>query len=249
MTCRRSKRDVIATHSPAPTCGDGSELPVSAPNQPTFRVLDSDSPVDRLAAIYALRMIEGARIASRMINRHGDIRDQDLLTLVGLEMEKNYHDCLTLDQLRTELSLQRRRLEARRLPRLTRLDNNIARVARAARLGKAEADLLRFAVIVSQVPHFDALFGLGPFMPPLFCRLIRHAIGHTPAQLEKAMGSAGNLRRLGRLDDGFTYGRRHHPLQIDHFRPPCILGLALLDFCWHSAYSNRLWETNGLFKA
>ena len=214
MTCRRSKREVIATKSPAPTCGDGSEMPVSAPNQPTFRALGSYSSVDRLAAIYALRMIEGARIASRMINR-GDICDQDLLALVGLEMEKNYHDCLTVDQLRTELSLQRRRLEARGLPKLTRLDNNIARVARAARLGKAEADLLRFAVIVAQVPHFVALFGLGPFMPQPFCRLISHAIGHASARLEKALGSAGNLRRLGLLDDGFTYGRRQHLLQIE----------------------------------
>lgn len=214
MTRQRLRHRIQATNNWTSFENDESELAGAVLPQPKFCVLRTDSPMERAAAIYALRMMEGARMAPRMIHR-GDVRDADLLTLVGLELEENPDNKLKPIHLRTALSKQLQSLEARGMPKLTKLEANIARVARAVGLGKTEADVLQLAVIVAHVPRFAELFNLGPFMHQSFCSLMRHAIGHTPSRLEKAMAPVGTLRRVGLLEEGTNYNHCRHPIEVD----------------------------------
>lgn len=196
------------------SCSDEAQDNTRPSRDPEFRFLTSTSPLERSGAIYALRMIVGARLHPQMI-RNGEIRDHDLLTLVGVELVASRGNDLTPAWLAEVLEKQYRSLSARGLPHLKRLDANIVQLARRLRLHKAEADVLRLAVVISQVPRFQDLFNLGPFLPQAFYGLIRHAIGYSTTRLQKAMAPAGNLRRTGLLTEYRSVGHGAHPLEMD----------------------------------
>jgi transitional endoplasmic reticulum ATPase len=194
--------------------GDEAEVSIDPKEEPRFHFLTCNSPIERTGAIYALRMMEGARLCPNMVQR-GDIRDHDLLSLIGVEMPENRNNQLTPKRLAEVVSEQHRRLTARGMPRLTSLDANIARLTRAIRLNTVESGALRLAVVISLVSRFNDLFNLGPFTPQDFCRLVHHAIGQTPARLHTALAPAGTLRRVGLLRSEFSFNHGSHPLEMD----------------------------------
>ena len=181
--------------------------------EPVFRPLPRRSPMERFGAICALRMIEGERLTGAMVQR-GDIRDHDLLTLVGLELVENSEDRLSPARLAQVLGEQRRRLEARGLPRLRVLDDNLVRLGKVLDLGQVERDTLRLAVVVSRIDGFSDLFGICQRTPQTFIRLIRRATGHNAASIQKALAKASPLRRLGLLKDDFCFDFHTHPLEM-----------------------------------
>lgn len=182
--------------------------------QPKFRPVGLDSAIHRAGALYALRMIQGAKLHARMIQR-GDIRDPDLLNLVGLEMLPCNNPALTPSGLLKVLSQQEARLARRGMPAVGRLDRNIARIGGILKLGKTDKGVLRLAVIASRVDGFAELFKLRVGMLQYFIAMARHAVGQPSAALYEVLSTGGPLRRAGILlpSTNFNYGS--HPLEMD----------------------------------
>ncbi len=193
---------------------DYRDLATERHHQPVFRTLRFDSRVARAGALYALRMIEGMRLQSRMLRR-GDIVDHDLLTLVGLELQDNPGNCLGMTRLSAELTRRRRQLEKGGEPRLPVLEGNIGRLGDSLRLGSRERAVLRLATIVQHVSTFRDLLRLGTYTPTAFYQLVRHAIGGSLDSLQRAMGPSAPMRRAGVLDD-FDLEHGSHPLEMPH---------------------------------
>lgn len=182
--------------------------------QPKFRPVGLDSAIHRAGALYALRMILGAKLHARMIRR-GDIRDQDLLSLVGLEMLPCNNPALTPSELLTALGQQEARLARRGMPALGRLERNIARIGAILKLGKADKGILRLAVIVSRVDGFAELFKLRVGMLQCFVAMAQHAVGQRTAALYEALSTGSPLRRAGILLPDLNFHHGSHPLEMD----------------------------------
>lgn len=182
--------------------------------QPRFRPVPLDNTAERAGALYAMRIIQGARLHARMLKR-GAIRDHDLLGLVGLEMLPCANDTLTPRQLLQVMSQQETRLQRQGMPRLGKLDDNIAKIGGILKLSKADTELLRFAVVVSRVTQFQDLFRLRLGSLQEFIGMVQHAVRQKPAVLHHAMSSACALRRAGILLPSMSLSCGSHPLEMD----------------------------------
>ncbi len=188
---------------------------VRAPRRsPIFRTTRFDSRIARAGALYALRIIEGMRLPSRMV-RNGDISDHDLLTLVGLELHDNPDDSLSVPRLAAALSRRRQQLETGTEPSLPVLDRSIQRLGDCLRLNACERSVLRLAVVVQHVQPFRDLIRLANPTPTSFYQLVRHAIGGSMAALQRALGPSAPLRHAGLLGD-FDLDHHSHPLETAH---------------------------------
>lgn len=181
---------------------------------PKFRPVGLDNAVHRAGALYALRMIRGARLHARMIKR-GDIREPDVLSLVGLELLPCSSPSLTPSLLDQVLVRQEARLTTRGMPAVGRLDSNIAQIGKILKLNKAERHLLRLAVIVCRVEGFQELFRLRLGMLQYFITMASHAVGQPPAALYEALSLGSPLRRAGILLPGLNFNYGSHPLEMD----------------------------------
>ena len=63
---------------------------------PVFQTLPLSSGIERLAALYALRMIEGARLQSKLYAQRVLHHDFDVLNLTGLALKDHRPDGMTL---------------------------------------------------------------------------------------------------------------------------------------------------------
>lgn len=187
------------------------EVPTS---QPRFRPVGIDDPIERAGAIYAIRMIQGAKLHARMLKR-GVIRDHDLLSLVGLEMLPCENESMTPGQLQQAMFEHAERLTRRGMPRLGKLDRNVATLASILKLSQVEAALLRLAVVVSRVNAFQELFRLRAGMLQGFVRMVQHAVNQRPDALHQALSTGGALRRAGVLQPHLRFGYGDHPLEMD----------------------------------
>ena len=190
------------------------EIDGRAVKQPRFRSVDLDSPVHRAGAIYALRMIQGTRLHTRLIKR-GDIRDPDLLGLLGLEMNQPSEGALTPSELLAALNRQGSHLVRRGRPLLSKLDCNITRLGNILKLTAAETSVLRLAVVVSRVEAFQDLFRLRTGLLQSFFGMVQHALQLRPLDVQQALGSGSVLRRAGILQPGLSYTYSSHPLEMD----------------------------------
>ena len=186
-----------------------------ASEQPRFRPVAIDGPIQLTGAIYALRMIQGAKLHTKIVKR-GTIRDPDLLSLVGLELLPSARrETLTPSQFQHVMSQQEARLTRRGMPSLRRLDRNIAQIGRILKLSKAEVSVLRLAVIVSRVEAFQEVFKLRVGLLQSFFSMVQHGVGINPRDVQKALASGGSLRRAGILQPGLSYVYGNHPLEMD----------------------------------
>ena len=172
-----------------------SEPPAPA----SFSPIRLASSLEVEAAIYAIRMIEGGNLVSRLVRR-GDVADQDILTLIGLEQGGDLFAKVRQSDFRDALSQQRLRLEARRLRPVRSLDTNLAAFAEALNLNACERDTLRLATIISLSSGFSDLFRFAPNGAQAMLQLASVALGHGIPSIQRAMGTNGTLRRMGVLD-------------------------------------------------
>ncbi len=179
---------------------------------PCIVPIDMASNVQRMGALYALRMIEGARLHPQMLERDS-IRDHDLLTLCGLELAENGSG-LSVPFLAQAFAAQRQRLKVRGGPSLRVLDENIATLGTSLRLKSTECAILRLSVVVDRVQQFTDLFRLCTATPSQFFTVVRHATGETERAIATALGADSTLRRIGLLGD-FDMNHHHHPLDMD----------------------------------
>lgn len=69
---------------------------------PVFQTLPLSSGIERLAALYALRMIEGARLQSKLYAQRVLHHDFDVLNLTGLALKDHRPDGMTLGEVPVE---------------------------------------------------------------------------------------------------------------------------------------------------
>ncbi|MEJ1250445.1 hypothetical protein WB794_12255 [Denitratimonas tolerans] len=69
---------------------------------PVFQTLPLSSGIERLAALYALRMIEGARLQSKLYAQRVRHHDFDVLNLTGLALKDHRPDGMTLGEVPVE---------------------------------------------------------------------------------------------------------------------------------------------------
>ena len=182
--------------------------------KPRFRPTAIENPIERAGAVYAMRMIQGAKLHARMLKR-GVIRDHDLLGLVGLEMLPCESETMTPHQLLQVMTRQEARLVRAGMPRLGRLDRNIAQLGAILKLSQTEMVVLRLAVVVSRVSAFQDLFRLRAGVLQSFIGMVQHAVGQRPGALNQALSTGGALRRAGILHSRLSYGYSDHPLEMD----------------------------------
>ena len=176
---------------------------VTKPSSSRLRVVGLKTELDRMAAIYALRVIRRGKLQSKMI-MYGRIVDSELLELTGLVEPDECGDDLTPSVLNKALDKQAARLEKLAAPKLARVRGNIARIGDMVRLDAAEREILLLAFVASQVGVFSALFdNLWPTAVSQAYSLLGHATGHSVADIERACGPTSRLRVLGFLMGSF----------------------------------------------
>ena len=180
---------------------------------PVFGTIPLSNGIERMGALYLLRMIEGARLQPKVFTHIQRQHDVDLLTLAGLTLEEHSPEGMTPAQLARELAAQHRRLSAHGTPTLRVLDANISRLGSALRLTSVECAMLRLALVVQRLPDFNDLFRLCHSAPEQFFALASHATGVSARQATAALSPDGTLRRTGLLGD-FDLDRRNHLLEM-----------------------------------
>ena len=108
-----------------------------------------NSWIEREAALYALRMIQGQRWHNRLVNRDG-MRDTDILSLIGLAQRDEFEHGLTAHELREACATQQARLEAGFRSKPDILSRNLETLASLLKLSVSECAVLRVAVVVTR---------------------------------------------------------------------------------------------------
>lgn len=179
-----------------------------------FRTAPLPSRIAQEGALAALRMIEGQRWYARLIHR-GEVRDADILELIGLERVDRFDD-VTIADLRTAVILQRRRLESRQRKGADVLGRNVALLGEALRLSPAECSVLRLAIVATRIGTFRDLLRLCITNVADINGAVRDACRLSVVQVRHALAEEGMLRRAGFFEDAswpsFSGG---NPLEVD----------------------------------
>lgn len=145
------------------------------------------------AAVYALRMVEGAQCHARLLA--GDtIRDWETLNLMGLETRPGGCGGFTPASLRGVFGEHLKQLE-RRLRCVDTLARNIENLGKLLRLNLAERAVLRLAAIAGNVKHFDCMFR---YVLTSRAELMRGLQAATNLQFSKIMAVFLSARALPR---------------------------------------------------
>lgn len=165
------------------------------------------------AAVYALRMIDDQDWHARLL-RQNRVRDDDVLTLVGLESSPAHDGRITPGEFREALGARRRQLEARFRSKERALDRNIAHLGNAFKLNTAEREILRLAAVATQSRHFRDLISIVICSPEDALRAIHSATGLRPRAVATACAPGSFLLRSGLLADWRNDGYSSNPLEL-----------------------------------
>lgn len=193
---------------------DGDSTPLARARQRSFLPVALGSPIEREGATYALRMIDGLRWYGRLWDRNG-VRDHEMLTLLGLEINEEADDSHSLREFCNVASRQLRRLE----PKLRRdsdlLARNVDKIGDLLKLNVTERAILRLALVTTRVGNFASLFGQCVRMERDLMRAIQLATGCKLRNVRTALEDSRILRRSGFFEvDGFAIGFQN-PLELN----------------------------------
>lgn len=174
-----------------------------------------DSLLVREAAVYALRIIQGRRLHSRLVDRDG-IRDSDMLTLIGLAECDTLDHGITVSELRDACASQLQRLESRVLDKPDTLSINLGKLADLLKLGVPECAVLRVAVVATRSPYFGTLLQeMTVTQYDLLCGL-QFATRCRLADIKKALHPDRALGQSGFFEQQYGIFDRHsNPLFIN----------------------------------
>lgn len=152
--------------------------------------------LDLEAAVSALRMIEGENWYARLLEREC-VRDDDVLTLVGLESSDEGGSRVKPVELRAAFQRHAQRLERRITARNDSLARNIDKLGAVLKLNATERAILRLAVVVSRSSNFRDLFRFCIETDSDLMRGIRSATRLKLREVNLAFASNRPLRRSG----------------------------------------------------
>ena len=171
--------------------------------------------IEREAALYALRMIQGQRWHRRLVDRNG-IRDSDTLSLIGLVQRDEFGHSLTSYELRDACAKQQARLEAGFRSKPDVLSRNLDTLASLLKLSVPECAILRLAVVMTRSPHFANLFQEMTVTEYDLLVGLRCATGCRFTDMKKALLPDRTLRQSGFLEhEPGLFGSHSNPISID----------------------------------
>lgn len=194
----------------------------SQPDRLRFVELAFRSRLDLEAAVYALRMIEGQRWHSRLL-RHDRIRDDDILTLLGLEPEASSGDRIKSSELRDVLHAYRTKLERKLRPSQDVLARNIQKLGAMLKFGVAECSILRLAVVATQTQHFGDQFTQTLTSQRDAIGAVQSATGLRRRDVIAAFANNRALRRSGFFESWGDSSGRTNPLEVSQTTVDALL--------------------------
>lgn len=193
---------------------DERAMAVSRSGSPLERI-PLGSWIEREAALYALRMIQGRRWHTRLVNRDG-IRDSDILSLIGLAQRDEFERGIKANELRDACVQQQQRLEAGFRSKPDTLSRNLDMLGDLLKLSVAECAVLRVAVVATRSPHFGTLFHEMTVTEYDLLFGLAFATGCRRSDIKKALHPARTLRQSGFLDQQYgMFGGHSNPLVVD----------------------------------
>lgn len=172
------------------------------------------SLLEEEAARYALRIVEGQRWHARLLER-GRVRDDDTMTLLGLDASGTGRDGVTAGELREAVAARRDAVERRRSRHWRALDRNIGALGDCLGLNAAERSILRLAAVATQAEHFNDLLRLCIASELDLVRAVACATGLRRRQVLAACASSAPLRRSDLLSGWGRYDFSSNHLQLD----------------------------------
>lgn len=179
-----------------------------------FADISLRAPYALETAVYALRMIEQGRWHEHLLER-GRIRDDDYLTLVGLEIVGDACAQVSRRRLREVLAEQLRKLEAKFKPRADMLANNLAKFAQILKLRDAECAILRLGIMVTRASRFITLLEAIPLGAMERIRAVQAATGLTRREVLSCMSNGSTLRRAGIFEKWTCSYSRNTPFFVE----------------------------------
>jgi SpoVK/Ycf46/Vps4 family AAA+-type ATPase len=180
------------------------------------------SRLDLEAAVYALRMIEGERWYPRLLYKDR-IRDEDVLTLLGLEIGSNGGDHIKSSELRDVLRRYGRKLERKFRPSQDVLAKNLEKLGALLKLGAVERAILRLAIVTTQSQHFGDLFTQTLTSQLDAIGAVKSAAGLRRRDVMAAFASNRTLRRSGFLENWGGPVGRTNPIEVSQTMTDALL--------------------------
>ncbi len=167
----------------------------------------------REGAVIALRMIEGQRWHQRLLDRNG-IRDNDILSLIGLEPSNRSEGPLSVAEFREAVAQQRKRLERNLRTGNDLLARNINRLGDILKLNPTERAVLRLAVVATRISQFNDLFHHTIHTERDLLGAIHKVTGCRIPAVRAALATDRTLRRSGFFESS-SFVRYHNPVALD----------------------------------
>lgn len=179
-----------------------------------FLLLSFSSRLALEAAVCALRMIENRRWHSNLLKR-GRIRDDDILTLIGLEQDPDGGSRITAKELRAAFQAQLELLE-RKLPRTPDgLAKNLEKLGKMLKLSRTELGILRLGAVTTHAREFNDLFSAVMISQPEAVEAIQAATGLPRGEIIEALANDRALRRSGFLENYRRACRGNNPVELN----------------------------------
>lgn len=201
-----------APHQPSPR----KNIPkrTSLRSVPGLKRLKIPSRLGRQAALYALRMIRGMHWHKRLIPRR-IIHDEEILSLVGLELDSGFDGDLGTKALEDAFAAQYHHLKSRAGLANEVLVRNVDRIAAALSLDHAEREVLLFAAVTTTQEGFGELFEVTRPSESELIRAVHHATGVGAKAIRGALSQRGTLRRARFLSSNtLRHTFRDNPLEL-----------------------------------
>lgn len=174
------------------------------------------------AAVYALRMIERARWHPRLLHQER-IRDDDILTLLGLEPDFRGGSLIKSSELRDMLCAYRKKLERKLRPSPDVLARNLEKLGGMLKLGSVERTILRLAVVTTHTRNFNDLFNLTLTSQRDAFGAVQAATGLRGRDVIAAFANNRALRRSGFFENWNSFNCRTNPLEINQTTVDALL--------------------------
>ena len=180
---------------------DRQDVEGVAPYTPEIEptLIDLDGDMARIAAALTIRFLR-AGLIRRFVSPTGRVRDTDVLTLIGLDLDPNLDASDTRVSLDLGMTLQMVRIEAQESELATRVDRNLNDVGRLLTLSPGALAVLRMGLVTHHVPGMNDVWNLARNSNiEDFSRLTSRALDVPQDDVRLALSKKSPLRRAGLL--------------------------------------------------
>lgn len=196
-------------------------------SEPEYALTQIDGDLMGLAAGLAIRFLK-AGLINRLVMPNGDIRDSDVLALIGVSIGRWSDAASTRAVLERAMDEQLARLECARSELAERVDRNLLEMGRMLSLPEASVAVLKVGLISQHAQGLNDLWGLerNPNIED-FSQLTGKALGIARNEIRIAVGPRSPLRRAGLIRQSHSFEPSFGAIRIDPLIADTLLGETL----------------------